>query len=73
MPCRDEKSKRICRAFALTERKDYHTLREKSHFAGAKCFALQHFDNAILTAKQTINDRLAGRAARCAEKAVFDT
>jgi hypothetical protein len=29
-------SKRICHAFALTERKDYHTLREKSRFAKAK-------------------------------------
>ena len=66
-------SERISNARTVTERKEYRTLREKSHFAGAKRFALQHFDNAILTAKQTINSRLAGRAARCAEKAVFDT
>ena len=64
MPCRDEMSKRINFAFAVTERKENRTLREKSHFAGAKCFALRHLDNAILTAKQTIDNRLAGRAAK---------
>ena len=64
MPCRDEMSKRINFAFAVTERKENRTLREKSHFAGAKCFALRHLGNAILTAKQTINNRLAGRAAK---------
>ena len=35
-----------------------------SHFARAKCFALRHLGNAILTAKQTIDNRLAGRAAK---------
>ena len=64
MPCRDEMSKRINFAFAVTERKENRTLREKSHFAEAKCFALRHLGNAILTAKQTIDNRLAGRAAK---------
>ena len=64
MPCRDEMSKRINFAFAVTERKENRTLREKSHFAGAKCFALRRLGNAILTAKQTIDNRLAGRAAK---------
>ena len=64
MPCRDEMSKRINFAFAVTERKENRTLREKSHFARAKCFALRHLGNAILTAKQTIDNRLAGRAAK---------
>ena len=40
MPCRDEMSKRINFAFAVTERKENRTLREKSRFAGAKRFAL---------------------------------
>ena len=57
-------SKRINFAFAVTERKENRTLREKSHFARAKCFALRHLGNAILTAKQTIDNRLAGRAAK---------
>ena len=64
MPCRDEMSKRINFAFAVTERKENRTLREKSHFARVKCFALRHLGNAILTAKQTIDNRLAGRAAK---------
>ena len=64
MPCRDEMSKRINFAFAVTERKENRTLREKSHFARAKCFTLRHLGNAILTAKQTIDNRLAGRAAK---------
>ena len=42
MPCRDEMSKRINFAFAVTERKENRTLREKSRFAGAKRFALQN-------------------------------
>ena len=44
MPCRGEMSKRINFAFAVTERKENRTLREKSRFAGAKRFALQSLE-----------------------------
>ena len=47
MPCRDEVSKRIGFAFAVTERKENRTLREKSRFAGAKRFALRRLDNGL--------------------------
>ena len=46
MPCRDEMNKRINFAFAVTERKENRTLREKSHFAGAKRFVLWHLEKA---------------------------
>ena len=51
MPCRDEMSKRIRLAFAVTERKVYRPLREKSRFAGAKRFALQNLDYEKLDGK----------------------
>ena len=47
MPCRDEMSKRINFAFAVTERKENRTLREKSRFAGAKRFALRNLEKDI--------------------------
>ena len=51
MPCRDEMSKRINFAFAVTERKENRTLREKSRFAGAKRFALRYLDYGKLDGK----------------------
>ena len=51
MPCRDEMSKRISCAFAVTERKVSLTLREKSRLAKDKLFALCNLDNHKLDGK----------------------
>ena len=44
-------SKRISLAFAVTERKGYRSLREKSRFAGAKRFALRQLGHGKIDGK----------------------
>ena len=51
-------------AFAMTERKENRTLREKSRFTGVKRFALRALIMGNLTAKSAIDNCRAGRAAK---------
>jgi hypothetical protein len=47
MPCRDEVSKRIGFAFAVTERKENRTLREKARFSNTARLSDAH--SSLLT------------------------
>ena len=61
MSSRDETSKRITKAFTMTERKENHTLREKSRFVGTKRFAMSGWKKDSIKAKSAIDNCRAGR------------
>ena len=64
MPCRDEMSKRINFAFAVTERKENRTLRKKSLLREQNALPYEAWIMKNLTAKDDVDNVGAGRAAK---------